>query len=362
MPTAKLESKLDSLTEIAQLDRENMLGSIGLLGEQLDHAWEATRTIEIKPRTPLRQLIIAGMGGSALGADVISSLYPDRLRVPLLTVRDYHLPAWVDASTLVILSSYSGSTEEVLSCAQDAQRLGATVAVITAGGKLAELAQEKKWPLYQLEPQFNPCNQPRQAIGYSVMGLLGLIERAALLSFEASELTSVKEQLQLMNRENGPQVASTENKAKQLAFHLFEKQAVLIGPDFLQGALHVASNQLNENAKTFASYFVVPELNHHLLEALRFPASLSYTQAHLFFHSTLAEARNQKRMRLSETLFAEQELETYPLELGGETKLAQTFELIALMSYCSVYQAILHQLDPSPIPQVDLFKRGMMKA
>lgn len=352
-------SLLDNLEKISQFDTQNMLGSIEALHKQIAHAWESTLGITITPKAPIQTIVVAGMGGSGLGADVIKFLFKETLPVPLDIVHDYTLPKYVDETALVVLSSYSGTTEEVLACAEQAQQSGATIVAITAGGDLANLAQQHGWPCYVIDPQFNPCNQPRQAIGYSVVGMMGLFERAGMLQVSTDELEIAIERVRQVAAECNPSVPTENNPAKLLAFQLIDKQAVLIAPDFLQGAVHVTANQSNENAKSFTSYYVVPELNHHLLEALRYPKNMTHTQVHFFFHSDLAHAENQVRMKLTESIFAEHQLDTVSIELEGTSQLAQGFELIALMSFASVYQAVLQGIDPSPIPNVESFKKQL---
>lgn len=352
-------SVLDSSEHIAKLDSQNMLGSIEALHKQIAHAWDATRSISVIPKVPITSVVVVGMGGSGLGADVIKSLYKESLLVPLEIVHDYTLPKYTNSHTLVVLSSYSGTTEEVLNAAKQAMNAQATIVVITSGGTLAEWAQKEGWPLYLIDPKYNPCNEPRQAIGYAVVGMIGLFERAGIIHASTDELQLAIDRVRQVAAECSSAVPATTNPAKLLAFQLIDKQAVLIAPDFLQGAIHVAANQSNENAKSFTSYYVIPELNHHLLEGLQYPRSMTHTQVHFFFHSTLAHPENQTRTKLTETIFTEHQLDTVSIELEGTTRLAQVFELITLMSFASVYQAILQGIDPSPIPNVASFKKQL---
>ncbi len=252
---------LNDRRSIAKLDQSNMIGSIEALGEQIKHAWEDTRSITIKPKSPINQVIIAGMGGSGLGADVIKHLYADQLTVPLDFLHGYSLPAYVNESTLVILSSYSGNTEEVLECAEQARAKNSTIVCIAAGGDLIALAKKNQWPHYQINPTHNPSGQPRMAIGYSVVGTLGLCERAGIVTISQTELDSTANLVAQLCHDYTIEVHQDKNFAKLLAFSMFNKQTVLIAPDFLEGAIHVAANQSNENGKTFTTYFVIPEMN-----------------------------------------------------------------------------------------------------
>lgn len=346
---------------IAKLDASNMLGSIEALGKQLGHAWEETRDIVISPKKPITKVVLAGMGGSGLGADVIKHLFLESLTLPFDYIHGYTLPGYVDDETLIILSSYSGNTEEVLECAKQAQQKNATIVCITAGGELADLAEKNHWPIYKIDPKFNPSGQPRMAMGYSVVGILGLCERAGIISLTESELAETTALITQLCQDYTVEVGQETNPAKLLAFSMFTKQLVLIAPDFLEGAIHVATNQSNENGKTFTSYFVVPEMNHHLLEALRFPAHLHDSHFVVFFQSHLANPNNQLRTTLSQQVFEDHDIETMKITLEGNTKLAQIFELITLMSFATFYQCLLEEVNPSPIPVVESFKELLKK-
>lgn len=347
---------LNDRKSIAKLDASNMLGSIEALGKQIEHAWQATRSIIIKPAHSIAQVVIAGMGGSGLGADVIKHLYADQLNVPLDFIHNYSLPKYVNKNTLVILSSYSGNTEEILECAKHAQVSNSTIVCIAAGGELVTLAQKNHWPLYLIEPSHNPSGQPRMAIGYSVMGTLGLCERAGIVTIGMSEIEETVKLIEQLCQTYSVETPQDTNFAKVLAFTMFNKQAVLIAPDFLEGAAHVATNQSNENGKTFTTYFVIPEMNHHLLESLRYPNSLQDTHVVLFFQSLLANPNNQLRVNLSQQIFEDHQIETMRITLEGSSKLAQVFELITTMGFATFYQCMLEGINPSPIPIVESFK------
>jgi glucose/mannose-6-phosphate isomerase len=352
---------LNSRTSIAQLDKSNLLGSIEELDKQIEHAWADTRKITVKLDTPIENVVVSGMGGSALGADVIKSVFKDQLKVPFEIVRDYTLPHYVGKNTLVLLSSYSGNTEETLACGEEARQKGAQVLAITAGGELAKLAQANHWPFYLIDPTHNPSGQPRMAIGYSIFGTIGLLEKAGVIQLDQEAIDQTTDIIRQQVRACAVEVTSELNPAKMLAYQLVDKQAVLIAPDFLAGATHAATNQSNENAKTLTTYHLIPEFNHHLLEALSFPDTLKSTHLFVLVHSKLAHPSNQVRIKLTEQNIATQNLETMSVNLEAGHKLAQCFELICLFSFISLYQAMMEEIDPSPIVHVEAFKQALKK-
>lgn len=356
-----MKTILDSREAIAKLDKSNMLGSVEALHKQLTHAWEDTEKLSFTPKAEIEEIVLAGMGGSALGADVIKHLYKDQLTVPFDIIRDYTLPKYVGPQTLVILASYSGTTEEVLAAAEEAKTANAQIMVIAAGGKLIELAEENNWTHYKIEPTHNPSNQPRMAIGYAVFGTICLLSKAGLLSLTREEVDQVSETIRKTVEASGVDVPQDTNPAKLLAYTAFDKRPIYVVAGFLEGAGHVVANQTNENAKAYADYKVIPELNHHLMEGLRFPASNSSTHVFVFINSDLYHKRATVRLRLTQQIVEDNDIETMMIQLRSTTKLEQVFETIALVGFASFYLAMLEGIDPSPIPWVDKFKDELGK-
>lgn len=350
---------LDSRAQLAQLDPSNVLGSIEALSDQIRQAWQDSQSCDLKlPHRP-HQIVVAGMGGSGLGASVIKHLYQSELSIPLQIVNDYQLPEYVNDQTLVILSSYSGNTEETIACAQQVEEKNAMVITITAGGKLLQLAQEKHWGVYQINSLYNPSNQPRMAIGYAIIGLIGILTRLNLITVTTQEINQLAGQILIWNDIFGVESKQDQNQAKTLAFALVDRRPNLVGAEFLTGACHVASNQFNENAKTFASYYQIPEINHHLLESLELPKSNHLDNIFLFFCSSLYHQRNQQRVELTQEAVQKQGCEAIAIHLNAPTRLQQVFELITLCAYTNFYLAMLHGIDPCQIPMVDWFKKQL---
>ena len=301
------------------------------------------------------------MGGSSLGADVIKNLYKTELKVPFVLNRTYSLPAFVNEKTLVVLSSYSGGTEEVLACAKEAETKKAQIVVLAAGGELEKLAKEKNYPAFIINPKYNPSGQPRMAVGYSIMAQIILLKKLGLIKFEEAELNQIIDAINLTTEKCLVEVKQDDNHAKVLAFMSLERRPILTGADFLEGALHTATNQFNENAKIFADYKVVPELNHHLLEGLSFPKSNPLNHIFLFFQSALYHPRVQKRMKLTAEAVEKTGIDTLTIDLVTENQLMQVFELITLSTFANLYLSYLENNNPCPIPTVDWFKDEMKK-
>ncbi len=349
-------SILDSREEISKLDLENMMGSIEELGNQVQHAWEDLKSVTFTPKAEIKNVVIAGMGGSGLGADVIKHLFKPELKVPLDYVHDYTLPGYVNENTLVVLASYSGTTEEINSCGEQAQKKNAQIMVIAAGGDLEKLAQQNGYTIYKINPKYNPSNQPRMAIGYAVFGTIGLLSKAGIISLTDSDIQAVVATIQKQIADCKVETMGEENPAKALAFMMVDRRPVFVVSDFLEGAAHVSTNQHNENAKAFVDYKVVPEIDHHLLEGLKFPKSNATNHLFVFVQSMLYHPKNVIRMNLTQKIVDANEIDTIAIPLKAQTKIEQVFEMLTLFGFAGFYLAMLEGINPSPIPFVETFK------
>ncbi len=348
---------LDNLKHIKKLDPSNILGSIDLLSKQIEQAWSEVKKIDIpKEYTQVDKVVINGMGGSGLGTHIIQSLYFKDLKVPLGNIHSYTLPGIVDDHTLYILSSYSGNTEEILATYESAKKKGAKILAISTDGKLGKLITQGDIPGYLFKPRHNASGQPRMGIGYSVIGLLGLLKKCEVLKIGDSHIKSVVSFLAKAKSQFGSSTLIHDNLAKQTAEHIKNYLPVIVAADFLSGNAHTFANQLNENAKTFANYFIISELNHHLLEGLSFPKTNAKNLIFLFFNSGLYHQRNQERLKITQDVLKKNQIDYLNYSFQGTTQLEQSFEMLIFGSYVSFYLAILYNINPAEIPWVDYFK------
>lgn len=302
-------------------------------------------------------IVVAGMGGSALGAHVIQTACSRELRVPLVIVNDYTLPAWVGRRTLVILASYSGTTEETLAVWTHAKQAGAKVAVIAAGGNLARIARGKKLSAYIFTPTENPSGQPRLGLGYAVFGLLGMLRKFGLLALAPS---SIEEALETASRTvRRTNLRSPASPMVKLTARLKGHAVFVVAAEHLVGAAHALANQLNESSKTVATYFAIPELNHHLMEGLGNPKSLVRRTTFLFLQSSLYGQRIQKRFRLTAEVVQKNGAKVLPIRLRGRTCLAQAAETLALAGSLTLGLGLRYHVNPAAIRWVNYFKNKL---
>lgn len=307
----------------------------------------------IPPECALAEnVVISGMGGSALGGRVVANLERQTLKVPIVISTEFHLPNFVNHKSLVVISSYSGNTEETLTALKEAQARNARIYVLTSGGRLGQIAAEQNLPHYIFKPRHNPANQPRLGLGYNTLAIVTLLSRCQLThpSFELN-------QLPVYLRARQTEFPRLVTIAKQLQ----GKIPVLLAAEHLKGAAHSFKNQLNENAKTFAAYFDLPEANHHLLEGLTFPRTNSHNLAFLFFTSTKYHPELIRRIPATMQVARKNHIPVLEHKLDGPNRLFETLEMIQAGGYIAYYLALLNGVDPGPIPWVDWYKDEIRK-
>lgn len=353
---------LDNKTEILKLDSKNMLGSIELLGKQIEQVWSVAKKLKIpNGYRKIGNIVVLGMGGSTLGAHVIKELFKEELSAPIEIVNHYDVPGYVNKNTLVIASSYSGTTEEVINAAQEAKAKKAKLAVISAGGTLAFWAKKNKIPALVFPTEFNPSQQPRMGLGYSIFGQMALLSGMGLLKISSAEIEKVKKTVALYEKQFGADNPTETNPAKQFAVKLLNKTVWYVASEHLSGNAHIAANQMNENAKRFSGYFIIPELNHHLMEGMIYPETNKKEMKFVLLESALYEKRVQKRYAVTREIFGKNNIEYLDYKCVEKKPLAQVCEVLILSSCVSFYSAMLEGIEPAAIPFVDFFKEQLKK-
>ena len=351
---------LDNIEEIKRLDSQNMSGSIEKLSDQIRQVSEEVKKVKFPASyKKIKNIVYVGMGGSALGAHCIRRVFASQLKVPMEIINDYELPATVTKDTLVFISSYSGKTEETIAGFHKAREKKAKIVVITSGGDLADLSKKFKIPALIFGTQNNPCGSPRMGLGYTLFSPLFIMVRLGILKVKNDLLPSVLKTAKKFDADFGLNNQTNDNLAKQIATELLAGPVWYVASSHLGGNAHVAANQMNENAKRFGGYFLIPELNHHLLEGLSFPKDGSGT--FLFFTSKLYGARIQKRYDVTREILSRQGRQFVTYECTEKDLLLQSVEVLVLGSYLSFYTAVLEGIDPTAIPVVDFLKDALKK-
>ncbi|NTU99012.1 hypothetical protein HGA64_03340 [Candidatus Falkowbacteria bacterium] len=353
---------LDDLNRIKQFDTGKVAESISSLAEQMQQVLEEAKLIKIpESYKDITQIVVKGMGGSNLGAHIIKDALADKLPVPLNISAGYDIPASVNSKTLYVLSSYSGTTEEVLSVYNEVKKREAKIIAIVSEGnsQLEKIIKDDNIPAYIFKPKYNPSNQPRLGLGYSIFGIASLLSSTGIFDFDRAILEGIIRNLQTWDESLQLSTPTKNNPAKTIASAIYKKQPILVGAEFIGGNLRAFRNQICENSKNFASFLVLPDLNHFAMEGLANPASNTETLSFVFFDSNLYHPRIQKRARLTKEVIKNNNIPVIEHLLMGETPLEQSFELLQLGSWTSFYLGILNQVNPVEIKWVDWFKQKL---
>lgn len=354
---------LDNLTKIKKLDSGKVLPSIQMLGEQIKQSWQEFKKVKLpKDYQNINKVVINGMGGSGLPGHILRSVFFDQLKVPVGVINSYQLPASLDKNTLYIISSYSGMTEEPLSTFSSAKKRGARIFGITSGSILASWIKSGQLPGFIFKPKFNPSAQPRMGLGYSFGAHLALFEKLGLIKISDSQIKNCLANLSKLQTKFAIEKPTGSNLAKKLALQIQNKIPVVVAAEFLSGNAHVLANQFNESAKNFSVYFLISELNHHLLEALSFPRTNSKNLFFLLFDSKFYYYKNRTRTKITQHIVTKNKIKSFIYPLTTNDKLSQSFEMLLFGSYLSFYLAILNNVNPAKIPWVDYFKKELKKS
>ena len=350
---------LDDASSMAGYDSAQMLAAIARLSDQLIDGWARSRTL-VLPGThrdpPV--VVVLGMGGSAIGADLVRAIFAERLRAPLVTVRDYDLPAFVGPGMLVVAASHSGATEETLSALAQAISRGCPVAAISTGGPLLAAARRGGLPYLEYVGEA----QPRASVGSGVALLAGLLERAGCLDVGEREFEDAAAAVREMTSRCQPSVATDQNPAKQLAWTLVDRLPVIDAGGFLGPVARRWKTQLNENGKSIACWEELPEATHNAVVGYAQPESLHEHMFVVLLASPDDHPRVALRRSLSADLLAERQIGHEVVAVGGRGKLAQAFSAITLGDFTSVYLAMLYGLDPTPVAAITYVKEQLAMA
>jgi len=352
---------LDDLTTFNSIDRDNMLGHIDALPDQFQDAWALAQMQPLpdshqKPR----QIVLCGMGGSAIGGDLTAALISATSRVPMMVVRGYELPAYATGpETLVIVSSHSGNTEETLSAADQAVSRNVRMLAITTGGALADHAQTHGYPLWKFEYK----SQPRAALGWSFGLLLGLVHRLKLISTLEADIAEAIDLLRQEKRRYGAASPLAQNPAKRGAGQLVGRIPVFYGGGVFEPVARRWKAQLNENAKVWAQYEPMPEGDHNAIVGISFPAELmTHMQAIFISSRELDHPRVALRHDLTFKLFLQYGIMVDTFHPRGVSVLAQMCHAIQYGDYLSFYTAMAYKADPTLIAPIIELKEQMARS
>lgn len=349
---------LDDSASFRALDSQDMIGQINGLPDQLDQAYHLGLQLDLPKMEGIRTVLVTGMGGSAIGADLVAAYVADRCSVPVLVHRDYGLPAWAKGpETLVIPSSHSGNTEETLSSFQEAHARGCQILAVSTGGKLAEQARAKGYGTWV----FPHSHAPRTAVGFSFGLIEALLFRLGLVPDPSDALIETIHAMRNLQTNLLMEVPVKHNPAKRMAGQLMGRWVSVFASDYMAPVARRWKGQISELAKAIAQFEALPEADHNTLAGLEYPQEVLSKTTALFLQAPGNHPRNLLRLNLTRQLFMQQGLATDVIEARGHNSLAHIWTTLLYGDYTAYYLAMSYGVDPTPIDILTGLKNEMAK-
>jgi glucose/mannose-6-phosphate isomerase len=339
---------------IAEVDPKGMLGDVLGQPEQLRDALWRLESAALRPVDAPGGLTVCGMGGSAIGGDLAAAAIGPRAARPIQTVRDYSLPPWLGAGTLVLCSSYSGDTEETLACFERAGESGASRVALTTGGALADAARAADVPVVGVPAGF----QPRAAVAYMTVGALECAALCGAATSLRSEVEAAGTQLEGLAAEWGPD-APEDSAAKALAGRLEDGVVVVYGAQLTEPVARRWKTQLNENPGRAAFHAPLPEADHNEVCAWGDLAAAGRPATAVFLEDRDQHPRTRRRIELTADLIAADGGRVERIATSGDTAFERLMSLVFLGDLVSVYLAALRGVDPTPVEPIERLKREL---
>lgn len=338
---------LDDAGAVARLDRGGMLSALSTYVSDFSASFAAGTQVR-RPKSPLKNVVVSGMGGSGIAGDLSGQIGRATARVPMVASKEYVVPKFVDEGSLVIAVSYSGNTAETLAQAQTALGLNANVCTISSGGKLEEWANRASVPHVRVPGG----RQPRAAIAHLLGAVLGVMDAASVVETSVGDLSGVAKLVQ-----DWATHPTAENPAKQLGKALAQGFPVWYADPSLGPVAYRAKCQFNENAKMLAGHSVLPEANHNELAAWHAYGEGGASVA--FLRANTESPPISARIEFLKEVLATKSVPTWEYKVSSQTGLAQMLEALALVDFVSVYAAFERGLDPTPIAVLDQLKQHL---
>jgi glucose/mannose-6-phosphate isomerase len=353
-----VKPNLDDVRLIAATDPDGMLARIKELPAQFKQAWQAVGGLKLPADyRNVNKVVVLGMGGSAIGGDLMRTLVQEECKIPVIIHRDYGLPPFVDEHTLLIASSYSGNTEETLSGFELALKTPAKKIAMTTGGKMLQLAEKYNVPVFKIEYRA----QPRAALGFSFIAALGVIQKLGFISDKSADVAEAVDVLVKLSAKLDENSPAKSNPAKQIAQRLYGNLPVIWGAGIASEIARRWKGQINENGKSWAIFEVFPELNHNAAVGFPLPKDLTSRIRVILLRAPAYNARIKLRYDVTSGLLKQAGVPFEFVDAEGSSPLAQMAGLISLGDYVSYYLAILYQVDPTPVKAINYLKEQLSK-
>jgi glucose/mannose-6-phosphate isomerase len=349
---------LDDAKLIEKVDQARMREIIAGFPEQCRQAFRLGRDFSLPADFgDIKNIVFCGMGGSAVGAEIINCYLRNEIKAPITINKEYSLPRFLNKDSLVVVVSYSGNTEETLSAYKEAQNRQAKMIILTSGGRLADLAGKDGHPCL-LIPKGLP---PRGALAFLSFPVLAIFSRMRLIEDKEKEVEETISLLERLKKESlGVEIQTQSNPAKKLAKQLCNNFCVIYGAsEHLGGVVTRWRGQLAENSKQLASSHVLPEMNHNEIVGWQHPGKLLKKFVVLFLRDSQDHPQVKKRIEISKEILQKEDVLVEQIHSRGKSLLARTFSLIYVGDFVSLYLAVLNAENPTPVKRIDYLKRRL---
>ena len=344
---------LDDIAEIRKIDKNNMLSYLENMADHYKKAKKNSEQISVTYPKP-SNIIIVGMGGSAIGGEILKNWATDKIAIPIESIRDYSLPAYANSQSLVIVLSYSGETEESLSAFLDALKKGCMLYCISSGGNLMKYAKRTGVPHLKV-PSGMP---PRAALPYMLTPLLLIIEKSGLFNGISEELTEAITILEQISKDNLPKIPSSQNFSKKMALGIANTIPVVYAFGIYSSIAHRFKQQFNENSKIPSSWDIFSELNHNEIVGWEQTGKFSKQYSLIFLRDKMEPLQIKNRIELTKSI-SSLPLKTFEVWSKGISDLAKMLSILCIGDFTSVYHAIFNKIDPTPVNTITLLKEKM---
>ena len=348
---------LDQPKKFKEIDKSDMLGHLIKTSDYCQDAINRATNARVPEKVKPKNIIIAGMGGSAIGGEILQDWLREELPIPIEVCKDYVLPAYANEDTLFFANSYSGNTEETLSAFVEATRRKCMAIAITSGGLLLSFSKKLQVPHIAIPSQL----PPRVAIPYLFFPLPVLMERMRIISDREEDIEEAIRILKKVGEESSPETPTENNMAKKLALELLGTAPVIYGFRQYGAIARRLKTQFNENSKVPSKHDVFPELNHNETVGWEAPEILTKNYSIILIRDLDEPPEIKHRIEVTKSLVFNKAKKVLEIHAKGEGKLAKMFSILCLGDFTSVYLAILQSIDPTPVKIIDEMKRELGK-
>jgi glucose/mannose-6-phosphate isomerase len=338
--------------DIKRFDNSDMFEVLANFHIQISEAVSIGESVNLTENySDIDNIIICGMGGSAIGGDLLRSVLQYEIKIPAFVNRNYLLPAFAGKNTLVIASSYSGNTEETLSAYEEAKNRGCKIICISSGGNLSLLASNERQLLINIPRGY----QPRCAIAYSFFPLLILMNKLGFVTDKTAEIKKIISRMKMRSAEYS--ILNDNNSALKIAQYILGNYPVIFSSADLLDIVNLRwRGQINENAKSMAFGSLLPEMNHNEILGWQENPELLKKLVIISLEDKDDHPQIKKRLKIMFSLISPMANKLIEIEGGGDSRLERIFDLIHLGDWVSFYLAILYKVDPTPVEKINYLK------